>query len=541
MTNSALRSAAAILLVASLAYSCSQSESTEAEQWWSHLVALSNDEMEGRDTGTEGYRKAAEYVAEQFAMYGAGPGNGDSYFHTVDFVWRQIREPESSLAFIAKDGTVREITLGEEAKFGMGLDPAQEVEAELVFVGYGLHVPEIGHDDLAGIDLNGKVAVYLSGGPAALTGPLRAHVRSTEERWKHMRAAGAVGQIYLPNPKHIDVPWERSKLNRLTPTVTLADPELDRTPDRQMLVMFNPDHVDMLFEGTEYTYEGLLELVDAQEVLPRFELPLRVRATNTHDRRDLTSDNVVGIIPGSDPELANEFVVLTGHLDGLGIGGAVDGDSIYNGTIDNASGIATMIEIARAIQEEEIELKRSLVLLAVTGEEHGLLGSKAYAMNPSVEAGQIVANVNMDMYQPIIPFKKLITYGIDESDLGDLIPALTEKHGVKMLPDPEPERNIFVRSDQYSFVKTGVPALSFKIGAEPGTPEAVVLKEWLTYRYHAPADDLDQPVDKEAAVQFTRMLLDLCVEIANAPERPRWKPESFFARFASDANGGAAE
>ena len=530
-TRLAIRTTA-LVLVSLLTVSCGNEPTTDADRWWEHVVALSTDEMEGRDTGSEGYRKAAEYVAGQFEHYGAGPGNGDSYFHTVDFVWRKIREPESSLTFISNDGTEREITLGREAKFGMGLDPAPEVEADLVFVGYGLHVPEIGHDDLAGIDLEGKVAVYLTGGPESLTGPLRAHVRSTEERWKHMRAAGAVGQIYLPNPKHIDIPWERSKLNRLTATVTLADPGLDRTPDRQVLIIFNPEYVDLLFEGTEHTYESLLALADSKEVLPRFDLPLRVRATNAHDRKNLTSDNVVGIVRGSDPELADEFVVLTGHLDGLGIGGAVDGDSIYNGAMDNSSGIATMIEIARAIQEENISLKRSLMLLAVTGEEHGLLGSKAYAMNPSVEAGQIVANLNMDMYQPIIPFAKLITYGVDESDLGDLMPAITQKHGVEMQPDPEPERNIFVRSDQYSFIKTGVPALSFKFGAEPGSPEAKVLKDWLTYRYHAPADDLDQPVDKEAAVQFTRMLLDLCIEVANAPERPRWKPESFFARFA---------
>jgi hypothetical protein len=498
------------------------------------VAVLATDEMEGRNTGSEGYRKGAEYVAEQFTKYGALPGNGDTYFHSVGFVARTIREPESSLEFIDADGTVKKITLGEEARFGMSLEPAPTTEAELVFVGYGLKVSDIGHDDFDGIDLDGKVAVYLRGGPKALTGPLRAHAQSTEERWEHMRAAGAIGQIYLMNPKHMDVPWERSTLRRLSASMTLADPALDKTPDRQLQITFNPEHTELLFAGSGHTYAELLEMADREETLPRFDLPRTVRAQIAYDREDLVSDNVVGILPGSDPNLKDEFVVLSGHLDGLGIGGAVDGDTIYNGAMDNASGIATMIEIARIVSEENISLKRSLVLLAVTGEEKGLLGSKAYSLNPSVESSAIIANVNMDMYLPIVPFTHLITYGIDESDLGDLIPALAEKYGVAMQPDPEPDRNIFVRSDQYNFVKVGVPALSFKFGAELGSEEDEAMKRWLTERYHAPADDLNQPVDKAAAAQFTRLLLDLCVEIANAPEKPQWKSDSFFMWFGSE-------
>jgi hypothetical protein len=541
MTNHILTRVSSLFIVAVIATSCAKAPSPEAESWWSHVAVLATDEMEGRNTGSEGYRRAAEYVAEQFAKYGVLPGNDDSYFHSVGFVARTIREPESSLDFTDPDGKAKKITLGKEARFGMSLEPAPTTEAELVFVGYGLKVPEIDHDDFEDLDLDGKVAVYLRGGPKALTGPHRAHVQSTEERWKPMRAAGLIGQIYLSNPKHMDVPWERSTLRRLTASMTLADPALDKTPGRQLQITFNPEHTEMLFEGTGHTYAELLEMADREETLPRFEMPLRVRAKIAHDREELVSDNVVGILPGSDPDLKDEFVVLTGHLDGLGIGGAVDGDSVYNGAMDNASGIATMIEIARIVSEEQISLKRSLVLLALTGEEKGLLGSKAYAMSPTVDSSAIIANLNMDMYQPIIPFTRLITYGIHESELGDLIPALAEKYDVVMQPDPEPDRNIFVRSDQYNFIQAGVPALSFKFGAERESPEDATMKRWLTERYHAPADDLNQPVEKEAAAKFTRFLLDLCVEIANAPERPKWKPDSFFARFAQAEPAEAAE
>jgi hypothetical protein len=510
---------------------CTRQAPSPATSWWAHVAVLSTDEMEGRNTGSEGYRKAAQYVAEQFRKYGARPGNGDSYFQSVDFISRTIREPESSLEFTGPRGTAT-IRLGKEAEFGMSLEPAPAVEASLVFVGYGLMVPEIGHDDFAGLDLKGKVAVYLRGGPKALTGPLRAHAQSLEERWKPMREAGVIGTIYLSNPKHNDVPWERSTLRRLTASMTLADPALDKTPGRQVSITMNPEHSELLFAGTEYSFAELLTMGEREETLPRFTLPLRVRAKVAHDREELVSDNVVGILPGADPVLKNEYVVLSGHLDGLGIGGAIEGDSLYNGAMDNASGIATLIEIARLVSEEKIALKRSLILLAVTGEEKGLLGSRAYAVAPTVLREAIVANVNMDMYLPIHPFTHLVTYGIDESSLGDHMPALAEKYGVALQPDPQPDRNIFIRSDQYNFILAGVPALSFKFGAEPGSPEAEAEKRWLTERYHAPSDDLNQPVDKEAAARFTRMLLDLCVEIANAPARPAWKPESFFARFA---------
>ena len=526
------RFSASLVVLGLIAFAaCSQQPSPPASSWWSHVQVLSTDEMGGRNTGSEGYRKAAEYVAEQFAKYNVQPGNGDSYLHAVRFISRTVREDACSVELVGQDGTTTTLTLGTDAELGMSLESAPLTEADLVFVGYGLKVPEIGHDDFEGIDLEGKVAVYMKGAPRALTGPLRAHAQSLEERWRHMRAAGVIGQVYLSNPKSNDVPWERSTLRRLTASMTLADPVLDKTPGRQLQVTMNPEHSQVLFEGTEYTFAQLLELADAEEVLPRFSLPRKVRAKVAFDKEELASDNVVGILRGSDPILKDEYVVLSGHLDGLGIGGEIDGDDIYNGAMDNASGIATMIEIARIAQEEEIEIKRSLVLLAVTGEEKGLLGSRAYAVAPTVPRDAIVANVNMDMYLPIHAFTHLITYGIDESDLGGYIPALADEYGVLVQPDPQPDRNIFIRSDQYNFVLAGVPALSFKFGAEPGSPEETMQKDWLTERYHAPSDDLTQPVDKEAAAKFTRLLLDLCVQVANAPERPQWMDASFFKRF----------
>lgn len=506
-------------------------ESPEATRWWSHVEYLASDDMEGRNTASEGYAAAADYVARQFASHGAVPGADGSFLQPVPFTSRRYDEDGSSLTLV-RDGQETPLELGEQATFSMSLDPAEHVEAELVFVGYGMTVPEIGHDDFADVDARGKIIVYTRGAPEALKGPLRAHMQSTEERWRTHRAAGAIGSMYIPNPKFMDVPWERSSLRRFEARLTVDDPALNRTPGKKVSIAINPEHAEMLFEGSGHTFAEIIAAANREEALPTFPLRYSVVADVAFDVESVESPNVVGIIEGSDPELKNEYVVLSGHLDGLGVGGAVKGDSIYNGAIDNGSGIATMLEIARQLHEEDVELKRSLALLAVTGEEKGLLGSAYFAAHPTLD-GPIVANVNMDMYMPVIPFEHLIVYGIDESDLGDLMPALVESYGVSLMPDPQPDRNIFVRSDQYNFVKKGVPALSFKFGAPEGSADDEILKAWIKERYHSPQDDTDQPVDKEAAASFTRLLRDLCVEIANGSEPPRWKDSSFFKRFAT--------
>jgi Zn-dependent M28 family amino/carboxypeptidase len=246
----------------------------------------------------------------------------------------------------------------------------------------------------------------------------------------------------------------------------------------------------------------------------------------------ITSDNVAGVLAGSDPALRNEYVVLTGHLDHLGIGGAVNGDRIYNGAMDNASGIASLIETARALAARPQRPKRSVMFVAVTAEEKGLLGSRYFASHPTVPAAGIVANVNMDMFLPLFPMKSVMVFGLDESDLGATVRRVAASMGFAVQGDPEPLRNRFIRSDQYSFVRRGVPALALKVGYAAGSEEAKKHAAWTKERYHAPSDDLQQPVDLQAAVGFNDLLQRLTVAIADAPGRPRWHDTSFFKRFA---------
>jgi Zn-dependent M28 family amino/carboxypeptidase len=255
-----------------------------------------------------------------------------------------------------------------------------------------------------------------------------------------------------------------------------------------------------------------------------------VRAKVTVENQSLESHNVAGMVKGSDPALASEYVVLTAHLDHVGVGAPINGDAIYNGAMDNASGIATLIDAASAVVAARP--KRSVVLVAVTAEEKGLLGSRYYALNPTVPKHAIVANINMDMFLPLFPMKSLMVLGLDESDLGDDVRAVAQDMGIAVRPDPQPQRNRFIRSDQYSFIREGVPALAMKVGFEPGSPEEKVDAAWTRERYHAPSDDLAQPIDLGAAVGFTDMIGRLSVRVANRATRPAWKEASFFKRFA---------
>ncbi len=293
-------------------------------------------------------------------------------------------------------------------------------------------------------------------------------------------------------------------------------------------VTINPAHADKLFAGTGHTWSEILAAADAGKPLPHFPIPAELRAKVAVKRGKVESQNVAAIYPGSDPKLKDEYVIMSAHLDHVGVGEAINGDKIYNGAMDNAAGVAAMLDMAALLRERNAQTKRSILFLAVTGEEKGLLGSKYFAAHPTVAKQQIVADINTDMFLPLYPLKRLTVYGLDESDLTEDVKAVAKKHGIDVQPDPEPIRNSFIRSDQYSFIKEGVPALALKDGYLKGTPEEKMFKTWLTERYHALSDDLNQPVDKQAAGLFDVVVSDLLERVANRDTRPAWYAKSFF-------------
>jgi Zn-dependent M28 family amino/carboxypeptidase len=496
------------------------------KRWWSHVQFLADDSLEGRDTGSRGFEKAADYMVKQFRAAGLQPAGVDGYRQPMDFDVFRIDEARCSLDLL-RDGNVEPLQLGEDAIF-TSLHADGKVETGAVFVGYGLTVPELNYDDLADQEVKGKIVVYVTGGPPSMYGPIKAHYQSSEERRRALLRAGVIGTIGITSPQSAEVPWSRVAGSRSEPVLQLRDPGQGVPPPLPVSIRFNPAHAEMLFTGSGHTFQEVLAAISADKPLPHFPLRVKIRAHLAVTHSGTKSENVVGLLPGRDPNLKKEYVVVSAHLDHLGIGEPVKGDRIYNGAMDDASGDASLIEIARAMRDSQP--KRSILFLSVTGEEKGELGSQYFAAHPTV-SGPIVADINMDMYLPLFPLRYLEVQGLAESTLGDDIRAVAEQAGVQVQADKEPEHNRFIRSDQYSFIKKGVPALAFKFGYIPGTPEEQVFHSWINERYHAPSDDANQPVDLVAAAQFNAILEKLALHVADADQRPEWKPDSFFRRF----------
>jgi Zn-dependent M28 family amino/carboxypeptidase len=330
----------------------------------------------------------------------------------------------------------------------------------------------------------------------------------------------------------MDIPWERAALARFQPAMTLADPAMDESRGLTVAVAINPARADKLLAGSGHTIQEILDAADAGKPLPHFPLPAKLRAKAAVTRADVVSQNVAAVLPGNDPKLKDEYVVFSAHLDHLGIGKPINGDPVYNGAMDNASGVAAMLDVAAMLKERGTRLRRSVLFVAVTGEEKGLLGSRYFANSPTVDPKKIVADINTDMFLPLYPMKKLTVYGLVESDLGDDAINVAKALGIAAQPDPEPKRNLFIRSDQYSFIRRGIPSLALKVGFDEGSPEEKVSKKWLKERYHAPSDDVNQPVDKASAAAFDGLVAKLLERVANRDERPKWKDTSFFKRFA---------
>ena len=520
----------AVFLIAVSAWSGDKATDWNAagKAWWKHVAYLASDKLKGRNVGSPGFDMAAEYVATQFEKAGLKAAGTDGYFQPVGFVETSLIS--SSLAIVRGDRSVK-VAIPEEAHTGFAAHSPEELEAPVVFAGYGLVIPEAKYNDLEGLPVNGAVVAFLMGGPDAIDGNLRSHYSSLEQRWKALHAAGAVGIISIPNPKSMEIPWARQSLSWGMARMELADASMNFTQGLQFSASWDPAKANDLFAGSGHSIEEVLEAANSQQPLPHFAIPCKIRATTRVSSRQIASKNVVGLKSGDDAAHKNEYVIVSAHLDHLGEGKAVNGDTVYNGAMDDASGIASLIEIAKALHDEKVRTKRSIVFVAVTGEEKGELGSAVFASHPTI-GGHIIADLNMDMFLPLFPLKWLEVQGLNESTLGSDITEVAKDAGVQVQADKEPNRNRFIRSDQYSFIKKGVPSLAFKFGYIPGGAEEKIFKDWYANRYHGVTDDVNQPVDEAAAAQFNAILKNLAVRVANADKAPTWTPASFFRRFA---------
>lgn len=521
------------LLAAALFALPAQADAPAIARWWSHVETLAGPEFEGRLTGSPGYDMAAAYAAGQFKAFGLRPAGTRGYLQEVKFKVQKVLPEQSSAALVA-EGQTTPLRVGPDLILSSRVPQPEAIEAPLVFIGYGLHLPEVGYDDFARQDLKGKIAVYVNGGPGDIPAALKAHSRGTET-WRAAQAAGAVGLIALPTPKSMEIPWARQIDNALQSGMYPADPALRDVLKPKLSASFNPAEAQKLFARSGHSFAEVLALADASKPIMGFDLNQSLKASVATTVETVAAPNVVARLPGSDPKLAAEHVVVSAHLDHLGPNLTGKGAPYYAGAMDNASGVASVLEIARAMAAAPQKPKRSVLFVLVTAEEKGLLGSKYFAGRPTVPARSIVAALNMDMILPLWKLESVIALGSDESTLGGLARQVADARGLRLVADPYPDRNSFIRSDQYSFIRTGTPSLSFKFGFAPGSPEAAIERAWRSDRYHSLADDLTQPVEKAEAVKFNAYLAALVTAVADAPARPAWHEASFFKRFAKTA------
>ena len=519
---------AAIILAASPAHAAEPTFSPDRVK--AHVAFLADDLLEGRGTGTRGYDIAARYVASQFAVVGLKPGAKDgSWYQPVTLSETRLEGP-AAVAVTGARGDKTAWQQGTEAIVSPSqIDTRTDVAAPLVFVGFGLDAPKKGFHDYAGLNVRGKIVVILTGIPKGPPDEVLAHLGT--EKARMAAARGAVGVLTIPTLQSAKLrPWDKLQSTANVPRMTWVKPDgtpFVSAPGIRASAAMSSAGAEVLFAGSPTPLAAVLAAADAKGGHPRgFALKTTARITATSVRRTVTSTEIVGRIEGSDPVLKNENVLLMAHLDHLGIRPEKSGDNIYNGALDNAAGVAVMLEVARAFGSGDQAPKRSMLFVANTAEEKGLLGAESFANNPPVPIESIVSVIDLDQPLLLYPFTDVIAFGGDHSTMGASIANAVAKAGVTLSPDPMPGETIFVRSDHYTFVKRGVPALLLATGFANGGKAA--WEHFLSTNYHQPSDDINQPINWDAGANYARVSYLISREIADAPDRPRWYAGDYF-------------
>lgn len=491
-----------------------------------HVSFLAADALKGREAGTPEYDIAAEYVASEMLAAGLEPAGGDGkWLQPVPLVTAKVQgTPELSL---------------NSQPLGFGTDftirpfagtAALDVSGPVVFVGHGVVDKASGIDDYKGLDVRGKIVAMLYSGPKGLNSEVAAHLGNRMDRAVLAKAKGAAGVVYLyTNQLQGVLPFERMAGWADNKVMAWANPPGAAARDlgAPSIAILSFAGAEKLFAGSRLSWAGIRAAADAGTPLPRGALAATMSTKQRFTVERVESSNVVGMLRGSDPKLRGEYVVLSAHLDHVGITAPdARGDSINNGALDNAMGIASMLEVAKAVQAGGARSKRSLLFVAVTAEEKGLVGSDYFASHPTVPARAMVANVNLDMPIMTYRFQDLVAFGAERSTIADAVGRAAAAEGMKLVPDPDPEEASFVRTDHYSFVRAGVPSVSLDLG--PGGPGAKASAEFLSKHYHQPSDDLSQPIDWQAAATFVRINAAVARDLADAANRPAWKAGDYF-------------
>lgn len=522
---------AAALLAAPLAHAQTAPQPLPPEQaaLKGHVQFLASDALRGREAGTRDYDIAAEYVAAQMLAIGLRPGVEGSWFQPLKLVAFKPAEK-------AKWSLVRE---SSEIPLQFGIDfvntpapatPDFKAEGGMVFAGYGIVYPEGKRDDYKGLDVKGKIVAILPGVPKGLPNEVEAHFGDDEAKAAIAQARGAVAVVVLESVAQ----REQFPFEAIVPYYDYERNTWARPDGTAFAVAAGAPPVgyvgavgaEKLFQGARIKWSEVLAAERKGGRIPTGPLVGTLKVASKTRLVTQSTRNVVGMIPGSDPSLKGEYVVLSAHLDHVGVGDAVNGDRIYNGAMDNAVGVSTMLEVARRFVASGEKPKRSMLFVALAGEEKGLLGSDYFAHYPPVPKDRLVADVNMDMPILTYPLVDVVALGGERSSLGPVIAAAAASEGLKVVPDPSPEEMFFVRSDHYSFVKAGIPAVSLDTG--PGGQGAEAQKKFLAENYHKPSDQIDLPFDWNSAAKYMRLNYAIARTLTDAAERPGWNKGDFF-------------
>jgi len=509
-----------------------------------HMAFLADDRLEGREAGSRGEMLAALYIASHFKGLGLEPLGGDGVFEQR-FSLRSfaLDVPSIKVEFVNGNQRMRSV-LGEE----IFLSPHPEktsidVEASTVFAGHGIVAPEFQINDYEGLDVRGKIVVVLGSAPSSIPSAEAAHYSANASKYEAAAKRGAIGVIRIWTPTN-EAQVSFSTLSALLarPRMTWLGPNQetgDRSPSIELRMTASVDAAEALFAGTGVRVANLVARGQTTSVAG-FELETRISASMTMTSpKLLSSQNVAGFLEGADPELKNEVVVLTAHYDHVGICRPQSAeDRICNGALDNALGTATLMNVASRLVAAGKRPARSILFLAVGAEEKGLLGADYFTNYPTLGDREMVANINMDGGFPFYQFSDVIAFGAEQSTMGEMLTDAIAPIDLAVAPDPFPEQSIFTRSDQYAFVRKGIPALFLYNGFtdESGKNAGrAVWDELLSTHYHAPSDDLSLPIDYGVAASFADVFLRLTKQVANSPKRPMWYESSTFGDlFAPD-------
>ena len=509
-----------------------------AERFKAHVTFLADDLLEGREAGTRGHEIAAKYIAAQFALFGLKPGgDAGTYFKKVELLESALTDAAPTLT-VATAGGPQAFKQGETVMIRGPLAGGRaRVRAALVFVGYGMTDRAMGYDDYKGLDVRGQIAVILMGSPKGMDSEIGAHLMHEQSRCAKDHGAAAV--LLIPGRAMASaVPWNKWVQYLGEPITTWV--RKDGTPEDSTHgliagAVLEPTAAATLFEGTRVTLSQILDETDKEGGRPKgFPLGSMAEINVSTKVRRYSSPDVVGVVEGSDAKLKDEYVALMGHADHIGISRTGTGDRINNGALDNAAGTATLLEVARVLTGSA-RPRRSVLIVANTAEEKGLLGAEYFAHYPTVPIEKITAAIDLDMPLITYEFTDVIAYGATHSTLQDAFKQAGAAMNVKLSPDPMPEHAVFVRSDHYAMVKVGVPAVMLATGMENGG--ATAWGKYLSDHYHQPSDDVSLPILWSAGAKFAEVNYRVVRTLADADTPARWYEGDYFGNlFAPKAS-----